>query len=376
MAIPFNRPYVAGNELRYIEDALRAGHASGDGPYTARASSILEGILGAARVLLTTSCTDALEMSAVLAGVGPGDEVVVPAFTFVSTINAFVLRGARPVFIDVRSDTLDLDESRLESAITSRTKVVVPVHYAGVACEMDAIMAIAARHDVTVIEDNAHGLFGAYRGRPLGAFGAMSALSFHETKNVSCGEGGALVLNDASYVERAEVVRSKGTDRSRFLRGQVDKYTWVDIGSSYLPSDLLAAFLCAQLEARETIQRRRAEIWLRYEQGLREWAADRGVRFPTVPAHCDQAFHMFHLVLPTPAGRDGLIEHLRRRGIHAVFHYQPLHLSAMGRRYGGAEGSCPVTEAVCDRLVRLPFYTGMTGSEVDTVIEAVLAFAA
>lgn len=335
---------------------------------------MLERILGAHKVLLTTSCTDALEMSALLSGVGPADEVIAPAFTFVSTINAFVLRGARPIFADIRPDTLNLDEERIESLITKRTRVVLPVHYAGIGCEMGRILEIASRHDLMVIEDNAHGLFGSYRGRPLGTFGAMSALSFHETKNVTCGEGGALVINDPAYVERAEIVRSKGTDRGRFSRGEVDKYTWVDIGSSYLPSDLLAAFLYAQLEARDTIQRRRAAIWERYREALGPWASRLGARLPVVPAHCEQAFHMFYVLLPTPGQRDALITHLKHREILAVFHYQPLHLSAMGRRYGGTAGSCPVTEDISERLVRLPFYTGMTDMELDTVIEAVLDF--
>ncbi len=263
--IPFNRPAVAGREMEYMQQALQAGHLSGDGAFTARCHAMLQTITGAPKVLLTTSCTHALEMAMILADVGPGDEVICPAFTFVSSVNAFVLRGAQPVFVDVRPDTLNIDERLVEAAITPRTKALMVVHYAGVGCEMPALMALAERHGLTVVEDNAHGLFGAYRGRALGSFGAMSALSFHETKNLTCGEGGALVLNDEALVERAEIIREKGTNRTRFFRGQVDKYTWVDIGSSYLPSDLLAAYLCAQLEARELIQARRRVIWDGYD---------------------------------------------------------------------------------------------------------------
>jgi dTDP-4-amino-4,6-dideoxygalactose transaminase len=368
--IPFNRPGLAGNELRYVADAITRGHSSGDGSYTAKCHTMLREILGARKVLLTTSCTHALEMAAILEQIQPGDEVIVPSFTFVSTINAFVLRGATPVFCDIRPDTLNLDESLLSGLITSRTKAIVPVHYAGVACEMDTIMEIAGGHGITVVEDNAHGLFGGYKGRPLGSFGRLATQSFHETKNVICGEGGALVINDPALEERAEILREKGTNRSRFFRGQVDKYTWVDIGSSYLPSDILAAFLCAQLEQHHRIQEERERIWRRYDESLRGWAAEAGVQTPYVPAHCTQPFHMYYLLLPSLESRTELIEFLKVRGILSVFHYLPLHLSDMGRRFGGREGQCPVTENVSDRLLRLPFFHDMTEDMQDEVIFA------
>lgn len=372
--VPFNQPAVTGRELEYMREALAGGHISGDGPFTRRCHAALEAETGASRVLLTTSCTHALEMSALLLNLAPGDEVVCPAFTFVSTVNAVVLRGARPVFVDIRPDTLNLDEARLEAAITPRTRAILVVHYAGVGCEMDAVMAIAARHGVPVVEDNAHGLFGTYRGRSLGSFGVLSTLSFHETKNLTCGEGGALVINDASLAARAEVLREKGTNRSRFYRGQVDKYTWLDVGSSYLPSDLLAAYLSAQLDARETIQSRRHMLWTAYRDGLADWAADHGVRLPVVPAHCEHPAHLFYLLLPSLDDRQALLAHLRAQQILAVFHYQPLHLSDMGRVLGGQPGQCPVTEDVADRLVRLPFYFGLSDADQARVIAAVRSF--
>lgn len=372
--VPFNRPYLAGRELEHVTEALRAGHASGDGSFTARCSKLLEEILGAPKVFLTTSCTHALEMAALLLEVGPGDEVIVPSFTFVSTANAFALRGARPMFADIRSDTLNLDEARLERLVSPRTKAIVVVHYAGVGCEMDVIGEIAGRHGISVVEDNAHGLFGRYRGRALGSFGALAAHSFHETKNVTCGEGGALAINDPRYVDRAEIIREKGTDRSRFFRGEVDRYTWVDFGSSYLPSDLLAAFLYAQLEERREIQHRRMAIWKRYHEALGDWAPEQGVRLPVVPVQCEQPCHLYYLILPTAERRDALIAHLRAANILAVFHYVPLHTSLMGRRFGGRPGDCPVTEDVSKRLLRLPFYTGMTADEQALVMERVLAF--
>jgi dTDP-4-amino-4,6-dideoxygalactose transaminase len=374
--IPFNKPYLAGSEFEHIAEAIRHGHTSGDGPFTRKCNAVLEEILEAPRVLLTTSCTDALEMAAILLNLRAGDEVIVPSFTFVSTANAFALHGARPVFVDIRSDTLNLDERQLEAAITNRTRAVVPVHYAGVACAMDEILAISQRRGVTVIEDNAHGLLASYRGRPLGSLGALATQSFHETKNISCGEGGALVINDPAFVERAEIIREKGTNRSRFFRGQVDKYTWVDLGSSYLPSDILAAYLYAQLLERHQIQEARRRIWETYASALRQWAASNGVALPYVPAECAQAHHMFYLVLPSLRTRSAFIEHLRQRGIQAVFHYQALNLSDMGMRFGGRGGQCPVTEAMADRLVRLPFYNALTTEEQTDVIEATLDFAA
>lgn len=372
--IPFNRAALCGTEERYLLDAVARGHISGDGEYTKRCGRLLEEALGVSRCLLTTSCTHALEMTALLLDLQPGDEVILPSFTFVSTANAYVLRGARPVFADVRPDTLNLDEGRLEALITPRTRAIVVVHYAGVACEMNTILAVAKRHGVQVVEDNAHGLFGAYRGRPLGSLGALATLSFHETKNITCGEGGALLINDKRYADRAEIIREKGTNRSRFFRGQVDKYSWVDVGSSYLPSELLAAFLFAQLEAREAIQGNRRRIWEGYREHLGAWAEANGVRLPVVPPECQQAYHMFYLLLPSLEARTRFIEHLKRSGILAVFHYLPLHLSDMGRRFGGKPGDCPVTEDASDRLVRLPFFHALTAEEQQDVIAAVLEF--
>lgn len=373
-AIPFNRPSLAGQELAYVRDAIERGHISGDGVYTRRSESMLSELLGGARVLLTTSCTHALEMSALLLDLQPGDEVIIPSFTFVSTASAFALRGARPVFIDIRPDTLNLDERLLPQLITPRTRAIVPVHYAGVGCELDTILDIARRNRINVIEDNAHGLFGQFRGRPLGTFGALSTLSFHETKNVSCGEGGALVINDPSLIARAEILREKGTDRSRFFRGEVDKYTWLDLGSSYVASDMLAAFLVAQLEAREKIQRARQRVWERYFDGIRDWAQQRGVQLPHVPEHCTQAWHLFHLLLPSLDERQAFIAHLRRRSVQAIFHYMPLHLSAMGERFGGRPGDCPVAESVSDRVVRLPLYPTLSEPDQTRIIDAVCSF--
>jgi dTDP-4-amino-4,6-dideoxygalactose transaminase len=372
--IPFNRPSPAGRELEYLAEAISSGHLSGDGPFTRRAAGLLADRLGGAPVLLTTSCTHALELAALLLDLEPGDEVILPAFTFVSTANAFVLRGARPVFADVRPDTLNLDEARVAEWMGPRTRAIVPVHYAGVGCEMDALAALAERAGAAIVEDAAHGLFGAFRERPLGTFGALATLSFHETKNVTCGEGGALVVNDRALLARAEVLREKGTDRSRFFRGEVDKYQWVDLGSSYLPSELLAAFLCAQLEAREAIQARRRRLWERYAAGLADWAPARGCRLPVVPGHCQSAWHLFHLLTASLEQRTALIDHLKRRGILAVFHYLPLHLSPMGRRFGGHPGDCPVAEDAADRLLRLPLFNALTDGEQDEVIAAIRAF--
>ena len=371
MCIPFNRPCLMGNEIEYICSVIRAGHASGDGPYTKKCHALLEQALDVPKVLLTTSCTHALEMAALLLDIQPGDEVIFPSFTFVSTVNAFVLRGARPVFSDIRPDTLNLDETHLERLITPRTKAMVPVHYAGVGCEMTAIMEIAGRYGVAVVEDNAHGLFGRYKGKYLGTFGCLATQSFHETKNFTCGEGGALLINDSQYAERAEIIREKGTNCSRFFRGQVDKYTWVDVGSSYLPSDILAAYLYAQLEAREQIQAKRRKVWEYYNGHLRSWAQAHGVRFPVVPEYCEQSYHMFYLLLPSLEERQALIAHLKEQGILSVFHYLPLHLSDMGRRYGGKEGDCPVTEEISDHLLRLPFYNDLTEADQARVVAAI-----
>src|SRR5919106_3843309 len=319
LKVDFNRPVVVGNEFEYMKQAVDNGHISGDGPFTKRCHALLERELGVPKALLTTSCTHALEMSAFLLDIQPGDEVIIPDFTFVSTVNAFVLRGARPVFLDIRPNTLNLDESRLEAAITPRTKGVVPVHYAGVGCEMDVIMEIAARRNIHVVEDNAHGLFGRYKGKYLGTFGSMATQSFHETKNFTSGEGGALLINDLVLVERAEIIREKGTNRSRFFRGQVDKYTWVDVGSSYLPSELLAAYLWGQLEARDQVQARRHAIWQRYADELRDWASQLDIRLPIVPEEAEHPAHLFYVLMPSLAARTALIAHMKAQHILVVF---------------------------------------------------------
>jgi dTDP-4-amino-4,6-dideoxygalactose transaminase len=372
--IPFNRPFATGDEIDYIRAAIATPKFSGDGSFTAHCHMLLEQSLGIQKALLTTSCTHALEMAALLLDIAPGDEVILPAFTFPSTANAFVLRGARPIFVDIRADTLNIDENQIEQRITGRTKAIFLVHYAGVGCEMDAILAIARRRAIAVVEDNAHGLYGRYRGRYLGTFGELAALSFHETKNFSCGEGGALLINDAQFNQRAEILREKGTDRSRFFRGEIDKYNWVDVGSSYLPSDLLAAFLRAQLEHRDQIQSMRREVWENYARELASWADTNGARLPIVPPECEQSYHMFYLIMPSSKSRQALISHLAGVGILAVFHYLPLHLSPMGLRFGGGEGDCPVTEDLADRLLRFPFFTGLSSSEQAQVIDAVRAF--
>lgn len=374
--VPFNRAATFGNELDYIRESLANGHIAGDGPFTSRCEEILEQELGVPRALLTTSCTHALELAALVLGIGPGDEVIVPSFTFVSSAAAFALRGARIVFADVHPDTLNLDEAELPSLFTDKTRAVVPVHYAGVGCEMDVIVAETEPRGISVIEDNAHGLFGRYRGRDLGTYGRLATLSFHETKNITCGEGGAVLVNDPALVERAEILREKGTDRKRFLRGQVDKYTWVEIGSSYPLSDLNAAFLLAQLESRAEAQLARRALWERYDAELGGWAESVGARLPVVPEHCEQSYHMFYVLMPSLEVRSALIEHLREREILAVFHYQPLHLSKVGLEFGGRRGQCPVTEDVSDRLLRLPFYTQMSRDEQEAVLEALDEFAA
>ena len=372
--IPFNRPCFQGKELVYIGEAIGGGQISGNGRFTERCQTQLSSALDGAKVILTTSCTDALEMAAILLDLGPGDEVIMPTFTFVSTANAFALRGARPVFVDIRRDTLNIDEKQVARAVTRRTKAIVAVHYAGVGCEMETLSTIAKERGLFLVEDNAHGLYGRFGGKPLGTFGELATLSFHETKNFTCGEGGALLVNDPALIERAEVIREKGTYRTRFFRGEVNKYTWRDIGSSYLPSELLAAFLLAQLEEREKIQVRRRRIWDRYAHELSDWAADHGARLPAVPEHCEHPSHLFFLILPSEAVRRALIEHLKARGILAVFHYLPLHLSEMGRSLGGVPGSCPVTEELSARLLRLPFFNDLTEEEQSRVIEAVCDF--
>jgi dTDP-4-amino-4,6-dideoxygalactose transaminase len=372
--IPFNRAAMAGQELHYIREAVASMHITGDGPFSHRCEAILQQLLGSPRVLLTTSCTHALEMAALLLDIREGDEVIGPSFTFVSCFNAFVLRGARPVFADVRPDTLNLDPVSLEQRLTPKTRAIVAVHYAGVACDMDAIGDIAASRGIPVVEDNAHGLFGTWRGRPLGTFGAFATLSFHGTKNVTCGEGGALVVNEPAFAERAEILREKGTDRSKFFRGEIDKYSWRDVGSSYVPSDILAAFLFAQLERRDEIQRRRLARWQAYRDGLAAWAATCGVALPSIPDGCGHPGHLFYLLLPSAGARDAFLAYMRAEEIGAVFHYLPLHLSDMGRRFGGCPGDCPVTERVSERLVRLPLSGGLTDEEQQRTIDAVVRF--
>jgi dTDP-4-amino-4,6-dideoxygalactose transaminase len=365
--IPFNKASLIGNETEYVAECFQQRYTAGDGYFSKKCHELLEQSLGVKKVLLTPSCTAALEMSALLLDIKPDDEVIIPSFTFVSTVNAFVLRGAKPIFVDVRPDTLNADETQIEKLVTSKTKAIVVVHYAGVGCEMDSIM----RHGIPVIEDNAHGLFGKYKNKYLGTFGAMATQSFHETKNFTCGEGGAILINDENLIERAEIIREKGTNRCRFFRGQVDKYTWVDVGSSYLMSDVLAAYLFAQLEAAEQIQQRRKQIWIRYEEALSDWARENNVRLPIAPTHCEQSFHIFYLLLPSLESRQNLIQHLMSRGILSVFHYLPLHLSAMGKKFGGRIGDCPVTEEISDHLLRLPFYNSFTEEEQERVIAAI-----
>lgn len=374
LPIPFNAISIVGTEFAYIQQAFEAMRISGDGLFTRKCHDLLEATLGARKALLTTSCTHALEMAALLLDLKPGDEVIVPSFTFVSGANAFALRGARPVFVDIRSDTLNMNEDLLEAAITPATRAIAPVHYAGVGCEMDKILRIASKYGIPVIEDNAHGLFGRYRGKYLGTFGCLATQSFHETKNFSCGEGGALLINEPRYQDRAEILREKGTNRSRFFRGQVDKYTWVDIGSSYLPSDILAAALYAQLEVRDVIQAKRRKLWERYRDGLASWASRYGVRLPFVPSHCEQTYHMFYLLLPDLETRTALIQHLKRREILSVFHYVPLHLSAMGLKFGGYPGQCPVTEQISDRLLRLPMFSALSEADQERVVEGIYDF--
>lgn len=372
--IPFNKPAYIPQSEEYVSQAIRSGHLAGDGSFTKRSSALLEAQTGAPKALLTTSCTHALEMAGILLDLKPGDEVILPSFTFVSTVNAIVLRGAKPVFIDIRPDTLNLDETKLEPLITARTRGIFVVHYAGVGCEMDVINQIAAVNRIDVVEDNAHGLFGKYRGRNLGTIGSLATQSFHETKNISTGEGGALLINDPRYLERAEIIREKGTNRSRFFRGMVDKYTWVDIGSSYLPSEMIAAMLLAQLEASSQIQAKRARIWKAYYSELADWCQANQVRLPVVPEWCEHPSHIFYLLMPNLETRTRFITWMASHDILAVFHYLPLHISDMGLKLGGKPGDCPVTEDVSDRLVRLPLFFDLTDNEVSRVIDTVKSF--
>lgn len=368
--IPFNKPFMTGRELGYVERAYQNGHLAGQGEFAGHCSRWLEEQLGASRALLTHSCTAALEMTAILADVGVGDEVIMPSYTFVSTANAFVLRGATPVFVDIRSDTLNIDEAKIEEAITPRTKAIVPVHYAGVSCEMDPIVQLAKRHDLLIIEDAAQGMLATYKGRPLGSIGQMAAMSFHETKNVISGEGGALLVNDPSLVPRAEVVLEKGTNRSAFFRGEVDKYTWVDLGSSYLPGELVAAFLYAQLEEAAAITTRRQALWDRYHEAFLDLEVQGFVRRPVIPPEVTHNAHIYYLLLPDLEARTTVIEWLRIAGVHSVFHYVPLHSSPMGQQFGRVSGDMSNTVAASDRLVRLPLWLGLEDG-IEHVIDAV-----
>ncbi|MFC1796330.1 dTDP-4-amino-4,6-dideoxygalactose transaminase [Pseudomonadota bacterium] len=369
MKIPFNKPYMTGKELGYIAEAHFHGHLSGDGLFTQRCHQWMEEQTGCDKALLTHSCTAALEMAAILAEIQPGDEVIMPSYTFVSTANAFVLRGVIPVFVDIRQDTLNLDETKIEAAITDKTRAIVPVHYAGVACEMDKIMEIAKRHELLVIEDAAQGILSRYKGRPLGSIGHIGTLSFHETKNIISGEGGAVLLNDTLRSKRAEIIREKGTNRKAFFRGEVDKYSWVDIGSSYLPSDLIAAFLWAQMEVAEDITRRRMELWDAYDHELQPLEQQGLLRRPVIPEHCQHNAHMYYILLPTVEKRTDLIKHLKSKGIHAVFHYVPLHDSVMGLKHGRASGILKQTSELSGRLVRLPLWLGLDAHQEDIIGE-------
>jgi len=372
--IPFNKPFIVGKELYYIAQAVLNGRIAGDADYTRRCQALMEGTFGADKILLTHSCTAALEMAAILANIGDDDEIVMPSYTFVSTANAFRLRGAKIRFVDIRPDTLNIDENLIEAEISDRTRAVVPVHYAGVACEMDTILEIAARHDVLVIEDAAQGVGATYRGRYLGTLGDLGTYSFHETKNIICGEGGAIVINNKAFIERAEIIREKGTNRSKFFRGEVDKYTWVDIGSSFLPSDILSAFLYAKLENMDTINNRRADIYSRYLAGLKPLAERGLMRLPVSPPRCESNNHLFYVLLEDEQTRNALMDHLREKGILAVFHYIPLHLSPMGRAMGYRPGDLPVTEDLSGRLLRLPFYYELERDDQQEVVDRISEF--
>ena len=373
-SIYFNRPDITASDRDYLAEAIIGGHSSGNGAFTQRVEEQIRSATGTGRALLTTSCTHALEMSALLCNLAPGDEVIVPSYTFVSTASAFALFGAKPVFVDSRQDTLNIDASLIEAAISPRTRAICVVHYGGVACEMEQILAIARAHNLMVIEDNAHGLYAKYQGRYLGTLGSLATQSFHETKNITCGEGGALLVNDAALVERAEILREKGTNRSRFLRGQVDKYTWVDIGSSWVMSDLLAAILYGQLQRSTAINARRVEIWNRYDAELRKWADLHGVMRPYVPAGSEHVGHVYHLRFARGEQRTRFIDHMKSQSIMCVFHYQPLNVSPVGQRFGGYPGQCPVSEHAGDCLVRLPLHNTLSDADHERVIAAVQQF--
>jgi dTDP-4-amino-4,6-dideoxygalactose transaminase len=372
--IGFNNPDISESDRTFLAEAIAGSHSSGNGVFTQRSEQLMESLTGSSRSLLTTSCTHALEMAALLGRLTPGDEVIVPAFTFVSTASAFAMFGARPVFVDSRSDTLNISAQLIEAAITPRTRAICVVHYGGVACEMEDINEIAARNNLMLIEDNAHGLFAKYKGKFLGTFGSLATQSFHETKNITCGEGGALQINDRSLIERAETLREKGTNRSKFLRGQVDKYTWVDIGSSWVMSDLLAAILWGQLQRAEEINSRRIAIWNRYHKQLADWASQHQVQLPVIPEGCEHVGHVYHMRFQNGDQRTRFINHMKERQISCVFHYQPLHASPVGQQFGGRVGQCPVAEHAGDCLVRIPLYNTLSESDQSRVIEATTYF--
>ena len=374
--IPFNKPYIAGKELFYIAQAVTLGNIGGDGRFTQQCSRLLEERFGIRKVLLTPSCTAALEMAAMLANLGPGDEVIIPSYTFVSTVNAFVRMGAEPVFVDIRPDTLNIDDRLIERAITPRTKAIFPVHYAGVACEMDNIMALAEKYNLFVVEDAAQAVNSFYDGRALGSIGHLGCYSFHETKNYVCGEGGALCINDPALIQRAEILRDKGTNRQQFYRGDVDKYTWVDVGSSYVPSEISSAFLYGQLEMMDELTERRRKIYQFYRWHLQELEKEGLLQIPFLPDedNCASNYHLFYLLMPDLDSRDALITALKSQGIKAVFHYVPLHSSPMGQKFGYREGDLPLTEDLSGRLVRLPLYYEITAQEQMRVVNAVRQF--
>lgn len=374
MEIVFNRVSEVGNEIKYLKNAIARKHISGAGIYTEKCNNIFEKKFSVKKSILATSCTHALEAASILLNIKPGDEILIPSYTFVSTANAFVLNGANPVFIDIRRDTLNIDENLIEPLITKKTKAIIPVHYAGVSCEMDTIIEIAKENNILVIEDNAHGLFGKYKNKFLGTFGTFSTQSFHETKNISCGEGGALFINDEKYIERAEIIFDKGTNRQNFLRKQVDKYSWVDIGSSYRLSDLLAAFLFGQLENSEKIQKKRKKIWHKYYLLLEEWALINNVLLPYTPSHCESSYHMFYIIMPNGKSRDKLIAWLKKNKISSVFHYLPLHNSAMSQNFGWDNSNCPISTEISERIIRLPMFFDLKTKEIEFIVDKIVRF--
>tara|TARA_Y100001980_G_C14555406_1_gene343841 strand:+ start:5567 stop:6712 length:1146 start_codon:yes stop_codon:yes gene_type:complete len=372
--IPFNSASIAGNELLYIKKAINKKHISGAGEYTYKCNKFLEKTFNLKKSILSTSCTHALEAVSFLLNIQPGDEIILPSYTFVSTANAFVLNGAKPVFVDIRRDTLNINENLIEPLITKKTKAIIPVHYAGVSCEMDKIVEIANKNNLLIIEDNAHGLFGKYKNKFLGTFGTFSTQSFHETKNITCGEGGALFINDAKYIKRAEIIFDKGTNRLDFLKKQVNKYSWIDIGSSYRLSDLLAAFLFGQLENSKKIQNKRKKIWKKYYSLLEKWALINNVLLPFIPSHCESSYHMFYLIMPNRKSRDKLINWLNKNKINSVFHYIPLHKSTMSKKFGWDRSKCPITIEISERIIRLPMFYNLKMKKIEYIVEKILMY--